>query len=97
MSIYDYNYSYFTTYLTPVFRRLTKALALVNAWLSPLDWNRKNVFQLAMKGSLGYPYANAITFTKGQLANYGGSTYECIVTSSIGVLPTNTTNWLKVS
>ena len=30
MSVFDYSYSYFTNYLTPVYRSLSNALALVN-------------------------------------------------------------------
>ena len=38
-------------------------------------------------------YSNSATYVRNDLVNYNGNAYVCIVASSIGVLPTNTTNW----
>lgn len=92
MSVYDYTYSYFSTYLTPVYRRLTNTLALINVWLSPLEWLRNSVWNHRRIGTLGYNYDNLVTYTKGQIANYGSATYVAIQTT-LGNLPTDTSYW----
>lgn len=38
-------------------------------------------------------YSNSATYVRNDLVNYNGNAYVCIVASSTGVLPTNTTNW----
>lgn len=38
-------------------------------------------------------YSASATYVKNDLVNYNGNAYVCIVASSTGVLPTNTTNW----
>lgn len=38
-------------------------------------------------------YSNSATYVRNDLVNYNGNAYVCIVASSIGVLPTDTTNW----
>lgn len=38
-------------------------------------------------------YSVSATYVKNDLVNYNGNAYVCIVASSTGVLPTNTTNW----
>lgn len=96
MSVFDYSYSYFTNYLTPVYRRLSNALALVNVWLSPLEWLRNNTWNYRKNGSNGNEYNNSITYNKGDIVNYGGATYECLSTI-IGNNPTNPTYWILVA
>lgn len=38
-------------------------------------------------------YSNSVTYVRNDLVNYNGNAYVCIVASSTGVLPTDTTNW----
>lgn len=38
-------------------------------------------------------YSNSATYVRNDLVNYNGNAYVCIVASSTGVLPTDTTNW----
>lgn len=38
-------------------------------------------------------YSASATYVKNDLVNYNGNAYVCIVASSTGVLPTDTTNW----
>lgn len=38
-------------------------------------------------------YSASATYVKNDLVNYNGNAYVCIVATSTGVLPTNTTNW----
>lgn len=38
-------------------------------------------------------YSNSATYVRNDLVNYNGNAYVCIIASSTGVLPTNTTNW----
>lgn len=38
-------------------------------------------------------YSNSATYVRNDLINYNGNAYVCIVATSTGVLPTNTTNW----
>lgn len=38
-------------------------------------------------------YSNSAMYVRNDLVNYNGNAYVCIVASSTGVLPTNTTNW----
>ena len=96
MSIFDYSYSYFNTYLVPVYRRLPNKLALIKAWLSPLEWLRNNIWNYGKNGSLGYNYDGAVFYLKGQIANYGGNTYEAIV-DTVGNTPNMTAYWTLVS
>lgn len=43
------------------------------------------------------PYDNAKTYKKYNRVVYQGSSYECKVDTSVGVLPTNTTNWILIA
>lgn len=38
-------------------------------------------------------YNDSTTYVRNDLVNYNGNAYVCIVASSTGMLPTNTTNW----
>ena len=38
-------------------------------------------------------YNNTITYTLNNIVSYLGNNYICIVSSSIGIIPTNTSNW----
>lgn len=38
-------------------------------------------------------YSNSATYVRNDLVNYNGNAYVCIVASSTGALPTDTTNW----
>lgn len=38
-------------------------------------------------------YSASVTYVRNDLVNYNGNAYVCIVASSTGVLPTDTTNW----
>jgi hypothetical protein len=75
---------------------LPKALAIVKAWLSPLEWLRNNTWNYRKNGSSGYQYGSGITYAKGQISNYGGATYEA-TQSTIGNVPTNKTYWTLVA
>jgi hypothetical protein len=98
MGIYSLNTDFITENLMPTALRTNKHLAWLKVLMKPL-YVLFNVNFLEYKdGSISSIYDSGTTYTFGQrVIHTNKSTYELIVSSSLAVDPTNTTNWVKIN
>lgn len=98
MSIYQIDTSYVSEQLTPPKLRSAKLLAWLKVLLKPLS-NLFDINFLDYKlGSTVADYSGATAYSFGDRVRYTDkSIYELIVTTSTGIVPTNTTNWIKIN
>lgn len=98
MGIYNIDTDFVGEQLTPPDLRKTKMLAWLKVLLNPLS-NLFNINFLDYKIGNSYTnYDNSTTYNFGDIVLYTDkSTYQCIVSTSVGVNPLNATNWIKIN
>lgn len=98
MSIYQIDTTYVSEQLTPPKLRGVKLLAWLQMLLKPLSILFDINFLGYKLGSSDSDYSGATTYTFGNRVRYTDkSIYELIVSTSTGIDPTNTTNWIKIN
>lgn len=98
MSIYQIDTSYVSEQLTPPKLRGVKILAWLKVLLKPISILFDINFLEYKIGSTESDYNNATTYSFGSRVRYiDKSIYELIVSSSVGVNPSSTTNWIKIN
>jgi hypothetical protein len=98
MSIYTYDTEQVSEQLTPPLLRRTKALAWLYTLTSQVQWLWALVFEDYKDGSVYAEYDNSTTYNRLDRVVYiDNKVYECLVNSSLGVNPLNTTNWVKIN
>lgn len=98
MSFYNLNTDYVGEQLTPPKLRLPKMLAWLKVLLKPLNRFMSVDFDFYMTGATSGDYSSAITYNFGDtVIGSDKCVYECIVTTSLNVDVTNTTNWVKIN
>lgn len=101
MGLYDINFPDFSNKLNVPKLRQSKFTAFMNILMSQLTWNHTRYFTDYIGGASYSDYNNASTYSFGDIVLYRDTLndkkiYLCIVDTSTGVAPTNTTNWLKL-
>jgi hypothetical protein len=98
MAIYDYDANIVSEQLTPPILRRDKFLAFLNVLCNPIKNIWINVFQDYKEGGSYSPYSSIVTYDFGnKVIATDKSIYQCIVTTSLNVKPSSTTNWVKVN
>jgi hypothetical protein len=98
MSIYTYDTEQVSEQLTPPLLRRSKLLAWIYALTSQIQWLWALVFEDYKEGSVYAEYDNIATYNRLDRVVYiDNKVYECLVNSSVGVNPLNTTNWVKIN
>lgn len=95
MSLYGVDFQSFTSDCMPPNKRLDNMLALEKSFIQPMQDNNDS-FNEYLFSSLAPIYNNASTYNKFDKVRYGLSVYQCIVTTSTGINPSNNTNWVKL-
>jgi hypothetical protein len=96
MSLYSHNWAGFLRVLTPRNKRKSKILAFLGAVISVVDYLYTRTIKQFFQNGLYIDYSGAETYEKYDVVKYGFNVYECIVSSSNGVVPANTTNWRRL-
>jgi hypothetical protein len=98
MGFYDLNTDFIGSQLTPPKLRQSKLTAWIQVLLRPLDVFHNNTF-IPYKESQTYTvYDDLESYSFGDIVLWTDkATYECIVTTTIGVNPTVLTTWRKVN
>lgn len=99
MGVYDIDFPDLSNKLNVPILRQSKFTALLNVLMAQLTWNHSRFFTDYAGGSSYSAYNNGTTYNFGDLVTYRDSindkkVYLCIATTSVGVLPNTTTNWL---
>jgi len=98
MSIYNYDSNIVAEQLTPPVLRKSKFLSWLYVIVKPIHNLWSNVFESYKIGDISLDYNNASSYVFGDKVKYtDNSIYQLIVSSSIGVNPLNTTNWVKLN
>lgn len=98
MAIYDYNTNTVAEQLTPPTLRGSKFLAWLYVLSKPIQDLHDLIFSDYKIGNVYTNYNNSNTYVFSDRVRYiDKSIYECIATTSLGNLPTNTTKWVKVN
>ena len=98
MAIYDYNSNTVAEQLIPPTLRGSKFLAWLYVLVKPIQNLHDLIFSDYKTGNVYANYNNLSTYVFGNRVRYTDkSIYECIATTSLGNLPTNTAKWVKVN
>lgn len=98
MAIYDYNTNTVAEQLSPPTLRGNKFLAWLYVLAKPIQNLHDLIFSDYKVGNVYYNYSNVATYGFTDRVRWADKAiYECIVTTSLGNLPSNTTKWVKVN
>lgn len=98
MALYSLDTDFIGANLLPTSLRKAIHLAWIKVILKPLSLLFDKTFLKYKDGDTITTYNNGTTYTFGDTVKYTDkSIYELIVSSSVGVNPSNTTNWVKVN
>jgi hypothetical protein len=96
-SIYDINFNTQSERLLPPDKRLPKNKAYLKALVVAIQTIRDWFFNYYVDGFSGDAWDNSLAYNPGDQVRYvDKGVYECIEVSGIGVVPTNTTFWVKI-
>ena len=98
MAIYDYNSNTVAEQLSPPTLRVSKFLAWLYVLAKPIQNLHDLIFSDYKVGNVYYNYSNVATYGFSDRVRWTDKAiYECIVSTSLGNLPSNTTKWVKVN
>ncbi len=96
-SIYDNNFNLQSENLSPPDKRKPRILALLRAFVKPLQWLRDLFYTEYADGFTGAKWSNLTVYTEGQRVRYiDRAVYECILTTTAGIVCTDESYWIKI-